>query len=465
MPARTVPGMDSARRVTIGVALVAVAARLPAVYTRALWEDEVASARILSEGTLPHVLRHVARTESTPPLWYTLGWLTHMAGLPVRDVRLLSVLAGGILAALVVDLARRFMPLAFAALAGLLVALGAELAAHGSELRAYELLALLALLLGRTVLAQVEAPSRRREAALATVVAAGGLTHFFFAFSVLAVVGWLWLDPAVRAVRRRTTIAIAAGGAVAALWAPVMFMQYHQDRFWWIGRFRMRYVVAVPLRFFTYAYSDTTVGAALSVLALLVVVCGALALRRSAGGRLIVVLALAPTVEAAAVWAGGMRIFALRNLLATAPFVAIAAGAALAAVPIRRVALVSGAAAAAALAGALVAGGGLRVPPYDAISRTLVRDGWRISQPVAVFGDFFRYRGPLEWYLPHRPVLDPSRPTDRVCRTLYVIRGDNVQRLRDARPDELRHATILADPAASPACVRPVRAGRLAALS
>jgi hypothetical protein len=457
--------MGSGRRVTVAVALVAAAARLPGVYTHALWEDETASARILSEPTFVGMLRHVARTESTPPLWYALGWLVHQPGVPIRDVRLLSVLAGALLAAAVVDLARRFVPLPLAAAAGLLVALGGELVGHGSELRSYELLALLAALLGRALLAELDRPSRRRAVQLAAIVAAGGLTHFFFAFSVLAALGWLWCDPGARAIRRRATLAILAGGTVASAWGPVMLTQYHQDRFWWIGAFRARYVVAVPLRLFTYAYANTRPGVVLSVLGLLLVLAGVSRLARSsAAGRLVAVLALAPLLEAATVWGAGMRIFALRNLIGTAPFVAVAAVGAVGAVPHRRTALVLAAAPAAVLAGLLVQASNAAVP-YDRIAHALVREGWRTSQPVAVFGDFFRYRGPLEWYLPHEPVLDPSRPTDRMCRTLYVIRGDTVRRLRDARPDELRHATILSDPAASPSCVRPIRAGRRAALS
>jgi len=458
--------MDNGRRVMCGVAAVAAAVRLQAVYTHAFWEDEVASARILAERSLPGVLRHVARTESTPPLWYVLGWLAREAGAPMRDIRLLSVLAGALLAAVVVDTARRFVPLGAAAAAGLLVAFGAELVEHGSELRSYELLALLSALLGRVLIAELEAPSRRREVALACLVAAGGLTHFFFAFSVVAVLAWVCVDPAVRAVRRRVAVAIVAGGLVASAWGPVMLAQYRADRFWWIGPFRLRVVIAVPLRSFTYAYSGSTIGRVLSAAALLLVAIGCVRLaRRSPSARVVAVLALAPIVEAACVWAGGMRIFALRNLIGTAPFVAIAGVAALEWLPWPRVALAAEAAGAAALGALLLAQGTGGWVPYDRIARTLVADGWRTSQPVAVFGDVFRYRGPLEWYLPHRPLLDASRPRDRVCGTLFVIRGDVVERLRDARPDELRHATILADPAAPPACVRPIRAGRLAALS
>src|SRR5712664_1930987 len=98
----------------VAVALVATAVRLPGVYTQAFWQDEVASARIINGPTFPGMLAHVARTESTPPLWYALGWLLRQAGTPMQDVRLLSVAAGALLAALVVDLARRFVPLPFA---------------------------------------------------------------------------------------------------------------------------------------------------------------------------------------------------------------------------------------------------------------------------------------------------------------------------------------------------------------
>lgn len=440
------------------------------MYTQAFWQDEVASARILDEPTFRGMLAHVARTESTPPLWYTLGWLLRRAGTPLQDVRLLSVLAGALLAALVVDVARRVMPLPLASLAGLFVALGGQLVGHGQELRAYELLALLSLVFARCLLAEIEAPSRRRELSLGVAVAAGGLTHYFFAFSVLAALAWLWLDRSVRAVRRRATAAMLIGGSVAAAWAPVMVRQLHQGRFWWIGPFQLRIVVAVPARLFTSAYANTTTGIVLSGATLLLVAAGAARLSRtSAAGRLLAVLALGPLAEAAAVWAGGVRIFAPRNLIGIAPFAAVGAVAALAAVP-RRVAVALGVGTATLLLLPLTplsgAGG---TPPYDALARELVAEGWTPSEPVAVFGDFYPYRAPLEWYLPHRPVLDASRLSSRVCKTLFVVRGDDVQRLHMTvaiRADRaLRGATILVDPASVPSCLHPIVGGRLAALS
>jgi hypothetical protein len=461
--------MNGGRRVMWAVALLAIAVRLPGVFTQALWQDEVASARIITEPTVPRLLGHVARTESTPPLWYMLGWLAHQAGAPTQDVRLLSVAAGAVLAAVVVDVAARVVTLPFAAFAGVLAALGSQLVTHGRELRAYELLALLSIVFARLVLAEVEAPSRGRELALGLGVAAGGLTHYFFAFSVLAALAWLWLDPAARLVRRRATTAILLGAAAATPWTPVWLEQYHRHRFWWIGAFRLCSVIAVPVRLFSSAYPDGTTGLALSLAGLLLVVFGCLRLSRaSERGRLIAVLAVVPLLEAGTAWAGGVRVFALRNSIGIAPFVAIALAGAVAAIP-QRAAPVTVVLAAALLALPLLSLSGGRIPRYDVLARALVAEGWTPSQPVAVFGSFFRYRAPLEWYLPHRPLLDASHPLAAVCRTLYVIRGDGVMRLRLDRPIEadrqLRGATILADPARAPRCVRPITTGRLAALA
>jgi hypothetical protein len=454
----------------LSVALVATAVRLPGVYTQAFWQDEVASARIIAEPTFSGMLAHVARTESTPPLWYALGWLLHRAGTPMLDIRLLSVAAGALLAALVVDVARRVIPLLPAALAGVFVAVGGELVGHGQELRSYELFALLSLVFARCLLAEVAGPSGRRELALGAAVAAGGLTHYFFAFSALAALAWLWLDRDVRAVRLRATTAVVAGGAVAAAWGPVMLSQFHQGRFWWIGPFRLRAVLAVPARLFTYAYANTPLGVAVSVAGLVLLAAGCVRLgRTSAAGRLVATLAFVPLLEAGALWAGGVRIFALRNLMGTAPFVAVAGAAALTLVP-RRAAVGLSAATTAFLLlpfTPFVRSGG--TPPYDAMARALIAEGWTPGEPVAVFGNFFLYRAPLEWYLPHQPVLEASRLLRGVCRTVFVIRGDDVDRLRLRRPLEadrsLRGATFLLSPARRSACVRPITTGRRAALA
>jgi 4-amino-4-deoxy-L-arabinose transferase-like glycosyltransferase len=446
----------TARRVAVPATLAALAAglRLPGVWQNALSQDEVASARILREATVPGMLHHVVRTESTPPLWYTLGWLAHHAGVPIVEVRLLSVLFGALLAALVYELARTVVRPALAAVAGALVAVGYQPVYHGSELRSYELLALLATLLCFLVLRHAEQPSRRLELALGATVWAGLLTHYFFVYSVVGVLAWLWLDPGARAVRRRATVAIGAAGICAAPWFPAFLVQYGHDRFWWIGAFKPRVVLKTPARLFVpYAGGTLT----LSIVVLLLAAAGAIVLARSSRGRLVALLALLPTAIAGTAWAAGERTYAVRNLIETAPFLAVAFAAPLAFVRRRAAIAAVAAAAVAAVAVVVVRQSSVPLPPFQRIAKALVAEGWRPSDPVAVFGNVFSYRAPLEWYLPRQPLLDVSHPTGHACSSLFLVRrrGDDfsVRRLRDVRPD-LRHATLLASMRTPPACVR-----------
>jgi 4-amino-4-deoxy-L-arabinose transferase-like glycosyltransferase len=471
-----------------GVALVAGAIRLPGTFSQALSQDEVASARILREPSVLSMLGRVARTESTPPFWYSLAWLVHRLGVPIVDVRLLSVLAGAGVAACVVAIAGRVLPLSAAVLAGLLVAVGGEFVAHGHELRAYELLALLTAVFALLLLRELEEPRRRTEVAIGAVVALGGLTHYFFAFVVVAALVWLWIDPGARRIRRPAAIAVGVGGIVAAAWAPVMFVQYHRDRFWWIGAFQLRQVVAVPLRLFTTAYANQTVGRALSLLFVVGAGIGCLRLARTGpAGRLVAALAFGPLVVAGALWAGGIQIFALRNLIEVGPAVAIAVAALAAAVPARGRTAV-GLALVSALGISVLQQDGASTPPFAAIAHALVREGWRPSDPVAVLGNLFVFRAPLEWYLPHASVLDAGRPMRRVCRTVFVVSPRRSGKLTFGRVTDrhrtgryfvsrialgvplgadraLRDAAILVDPVEPSQCARAIRTGRLAPIT
>ncbi len=471
-----------------GVAVVAAAVRLPGTFSQALSQDEVASARILREPTVWSMLGRVARTESTPPLWYSLAWLTHRAGVSIVDVRLLSVLAGAGFAGCVVAVGRRVLPLSAAVLAGLLVALGGEFVAHGHELRSYELLALVTSAFALLLLRELADPGRRTEIAIGVVVALGGLTHYFFAFAVVVALAWLWLDPGAVRIRRRVTAAIAAGGIVAASWAPVMLAQFHRDRFWWIGAFQLRQVLAVPLRLFTTAYADQTAGLVLSLLFIVVVGLGCVRLAQvGPSGRLVAALAFGPLAVAAALWGAGFEIFALRNLIEVGPAVAIAVAALVASIPARG-GIVAGLALVAVLTMSLLGQEGAGSPPFATIAHALVQEGWQPSDPVAVLGNLFVFRAPLEWYLPHASVLDAGRPMRRVCRTVFVVAPRRSDRLTVGRVTDrdaagryvvsrlalsvplaadraFRAAAILVDPIDPSRCVRAIRTGRLAPIT
>ena len=87
-----VAGRSDARRATVGVAagvaVLAAAATLPGAIDLPLWQDEVASARVLLEESPAGVVDHVARTESTPPGWYLLAWVLREPGISIEGLRL-----------------------------------------------------------------------------------------------------------------------------------------------------------------------------------------------------------------------------------------------------------------------------------------------------------------------------------------------------------------------------------------
>ena len=193
---RLVAGTDA--RIAVLLGLAAASLRVPRAISTSFWQDEVASARILAEPTFTGMLHHVTRTESTPPLWYSVAWLVHRTGVSIHDVRFVSVAANGALVALVYLLARKLMPAGYATLAAVLVGVGAEFSAEGRWIRSYELFALLVVVFVLALLRAVARPSRGRLAALALACAAGSMTHYFFLFSLAAAVAWLWVEPTAR---------------------------------------------------------------------------------------------------------------------------------------------------------------------------------------------------------------------------------------------------------------------------
>ncbi len=177
-----------------------------------------------------------------------------------------------------------------------------------------------------------------------------------------------------------------------------------------------------------------------------------------------------------------MRIFAVRNLIGIGPFVAIAAVGAVSLVP-RRVGAVALAAGACAAVIASAVGQSAPAPQYNLLARALVSEGWHPRDPVVVFGNFFDFRAPLEWYLPDQPVLAVSRPTTHRCGTVFVLMGRHMEhrlhhlnrntrvgvyfvaRLnldRSLERSGLERATILVDPSRTPSCLSLVHNRRLA---
>ncbi len=390
------------------------------------------------EPTIGAALGRVEETESTPPLWYGLAWIVEQAGLPVEAARGIGVLAGALLAGLLVVYARRLLPLWAAGLAGLIVALAGQLVLRGAELRAYALYALLALVFAWLLERAAEKASWGRLAALAAVAAAGLLTHYFFAFVVLAAVAWLWTTPAFRASRLPVSVALGAAILPFLLWLPSLVEQIENQRFSWIGDFSLLKAVAVYSAFGwnagpLYVRDLVQIGALeglLRVGVFLAVVAGCVVTwRLGPRGRLTAILALAPVGMVALLWLAGENLFTARNVLACAPFAAVAIAALAATLPQRWGRL------AAAVCVLVVAGGlarevELAPPPYDEIADALVELGWEEdadelvsitggAHELSYLGSAYAIRGPVSWYLPGHPslVLDDGEG----CGHVFVV--------------------------------------------
>jgi hypothetical protein len=416
---------------TATVGLVATAACLPGARGYAFWQDEVASARVISEPRPTAMLEHVAHTESTPPLWYAIAWLVHRCGAGIADVRLVSVAAAALLAVVTTVTARRFVPAWAALLSGLAVALGYQFDFHGRELRAYELAALLAVALAVAAERAVVAPSRRSSALLAAAVAAGSLTHYFFLFAAAAVVLW----------RRTTWRAVALGLVPVTSWSPVLLRQYERQRFSFIGPFNAHTVVTTYWATFARAQPhDALLHDAAPLVLFVAVISGALTLARSSDvGRLWALLAVVPVVLAGSLWLIGADTYDVRNLIVAGPFAAVAVAALVARLPHVPALLVACVLAAALAIGFVRA---TRVAPvaYDDVAAALVAEGWQPGDPIVVYGNVYALWGPLEWYLPEQPTLVLRRVPLTTASVVFVVRGTRVTRTQHTT---WRHAQVL----------------------
>jgi hypothetical protein len=419
------------------LAAVAIAARAPGALTYPLWQDEVASARILVDSTPWDAVERVADTESTPPAWYLAGWFLHWIGLPVDAVRWLSALCGAGAAVLTLLFARRIVPLPAAVLAGGIVALGWQFVARGHELRAYSLYLLVSVAFALALTAAERAPTRGRLAALAAVTALGLLTHYFFVLAV--VTGGAWVL-ARRGPRGRVLAALGLGALPLLAWLPGFVQQVENGRYSWVAGFDALKAAAVYSTYFwnagdLYVESEHVSIDALEAVGrlaiLAVVLAGAVLLwRRGGEARLVALLATVPLALATLLWLSGGAVFTTRNLVCAAPFAAIAVAAALAALP-RPVPVVAIGAAIALLGLGLVQERTLRPPPYDTYAERVLAAGWQPSDPVYIrggahplhsLGSSFALRSPIGWYLPGHPrLLEVERPK---CRTAIFVDGE-----------------------------------------
>ena len=415
----------------LAVAALAIGVATPGAVRHALYGDEVASARIVTEPAPRDVLRHVRKTESTPPAWYLVAWgARKLTDADVASLRLLSVLFAAAAAALTAIWALRLLASqAAAALAGSLVALGSLPAEYAEQLRAYALVVLVSVAFGMLLAETAHRPRPRWLGALAAATWLGTLTHYFFFFVVAAAVAWLWATRPRPAAAGRATIAIGAGTVAFIPWLPSFLEQQAHGRYRWIGPFDAAQVATLPGELF---FGPDGLFYGLARLALTgALVAGAIVVwwRREAAS-MVAALGLLPIVGAAGVWAAGQPIFDERNLLPVAPFLAILVAAGVTALPARLVPVAGGRGLGETRGAAAAAERKDGRRGNNSVARALTELGWSAREPLIVDyptaaanerGVGIQITSAASWYLPGRPCSRGGRaaatavPASRSC--------------------------------------------------
>ena len=398
----------------LAVAACAAAVALPGATGHALYGDEVASARIVSEPSLGRVLTQVRRTESTPPASYVADWaIRKTTGAGVQSLRLLSVLFAAVAAGLTSVWARRLLgDQLVAGVAGSLVALGSVPVEYAEQLRAYALVVLVSVAFGLLLVEAALRPRRWVLAGLTAAVWVGALTHYFFLFLVGAGFAWLWIARPRPPARGRAALAVGAGLLAFAPWLPAFHEQEAHGRYRWIGGFDPLAVAKLPGELF---FGPDGLLYGLARLAVTFAVAGAaVVLWRRREGSAVVVLGLLPVAVAAVFWAAGAPIFNERNLLPVVPFLAILVAAAIAELPAQWRPTGAVTAIVVILVGAAYAQATLGRVAYSSVARTVESFGWTSRDAIVISypspsgdrrGVGIQIASPLGWYLPGHPVL------------------------------------------------------------
>ncbi len=414
-----------------GLALVLVAGaalRFATLDAQSLWYDEAVTAHLMTLD-LPALWRAIPDSESTPPLYYVLGWLwTHVLGTGEAGLRSLSALLGTATIAVVWALGRRLGGERAGLAAAALVAFNPMLVWFSQEARGYALLALLGALSGLLWLRALEEPRTvRRLLAWGLVAALALATHYYAVFLIAPQAAWLALRaPGLR--QRATALALPALAGVAL--TPLALGQRANDSASFIGNSALLTRLAQVPKQFLVGY-DAPLEPLLVAVSALAVVAGfaglaallsgrldgdeRLARARTDGALIAALTASALALPVLGALAGEDHVIT-RNVLAALPLACALAGAGLAALARVAPRPAAVAAVAACLAGAIVVVGVARNPQ-------LQRDDWR--EAVASLGPITA------------PRLIVATPGSALVPLRYYL-----PRLRRATPPQVRTAEI-----------------------
>ena len=344
--------MTSSRSIALAVgALTVLALGLRAVaLDESFFGDELFTHLIATRPDLQAVMAGVrSNLEISPPLFFVVAWLFGKLGDPFVWLRVPSLLAGVATVPLVYLLGARTVGRAAGLVGAALFALSPFAIFYASEARAYALMTLFVVLSTLTLLRALETDGRRWWVLFALLQAASMYTHYTAVFVLAAQAGWaLYSHP-----DRRVAL-LASSGAAALLfapWVPLMIDDSNAPNQEIIGAFEPfgprtvarntgRLVDGGPFAPLT-DLPGTPAFVILGLSTLIGLAGLAWALRRGTRpdlrGRvaLIAALALAAPVGASLYSAVSEDLYVARNLISSLPYLALALGALLTALPRR----------------------------------------------------------------------------------------------------------------------------------
>jgi len=187
-------GLDSSTIALVAIVLVGALVRFSTLGEQSFWLDESFTYGIVARD-LGHAVATIPRTESTPPLYYVLGWLwVRVFGLSEVGLRSFSALCGTLMIPVLWEIGRRLISPRVGLVAALLAAVNPFLFWYSQEARAYSLLLLLSSLSLLAVVRARERPSRQRLLFWGAIVAAALCTHYFSAFLLVPEAAWLLIS-------------------------------------------------------------------------------------------------------------------------------------------------------------------------------------------------------------------------------------------------------------------------------
>lgn len=208
------------RRVALAVAALTLAGLLLRMrgITDSYFGDELYTVDILAEPTLGGVIDRIQATESTPPLYYVLAWLSGRAGDMLEMGRLPSIVFGTLAIPATLALGRRTVSPPAAVVGAAVVAFVPTAIFYSTEARAYAVLLFFATTALVLLLRAAERGELRSWAAFVACAALALYSHYTAAFPLAAGLAWVFLTSPQR--RRATVIAAAATALLYLPWVP-----------------------------------------------------------------------------------------------------------------------------------------------------------------------------------------------------------------------------------------------------